>query len=198
MIPKTIYYTWVSDKPLPEEFQKFIDGWKEKMPDYELSHISLSNVIKSPFVSKSISMGKYALAGHYGRCERLYATGGLYFDIDIEVVKSFDELLDEKMFIGREDDGMVNNAVIGCEAGNPFMKACLDYMDNIDLDTPNIELETGPWMFNKLYKEFEVKVFPREYFYPYHYTEKFYPECIKENTYAIHHWAGTWQALGNN
>lgn len=192
-IPKIIYTTWVSDIPIPERFIPYINGWMEKMPDYKVVVIDKKNVIKSDFVQKAISIGKYALAGHYGRCERLYETGGLYFDIDIEAVKSFDHLLDNKIFIGREDAGMVNNAVIGCEAGQPFLKACLDYMDKIDLNTPNIELETGPWMFNKIIKDFpEVVVYPEEYFYPYHYTKTFTSECIKENTYAVHHWAGTW------
>jgi len=194
MLPKIIYTTWVSPNPYPDKFQPFLDGWKKIMPDYEVSVISLSNVIKSDFVQKAISIGKYALAGHYGRCERLYKTGGLYFDIDVEAVKSFDDLLDNTIFLGREDDKVINNAVIGCEAGHPFMKACLDYMDKIDLNTPNIELETGPWMFTRLLNEgnYNVKIYPEEYFYPYHYSQSFYPECIKENTHAVHHWAHTW------
>lgn len=189
---KKIYTTWVSDKPYPEKYLPFLEGWKSIMPDYEIEVISLSSVIKSKFVVDAIELGKYALAGHYGRCERLYETGGLYFDIDVEAIKSLDPLLG-KSFIGREDDGMVNNAVMGFEKGHPMMKACLDYMDKIDINTHNIELETGPWLFNRLYKDFDVTVYPREYFYPYHYTESFNPECIKDNTYVIHHWGATWK-----
>jgi len=192
-IPRILYTTWVSPLPLPERFQPYLDGWKKLMPDYEHVVIDLENVIKSPFVLEAIKRGKYALAGHYGRCERLYKTGGLYFDIDVEAIKSFDDLLDNTVFIGREDERMVNNAVIGCVAGNPLMKACLDYMDAINMDTPNIELETGPWMFNKLYKDFDVRVYPEEYFYPYHYSSSFTPECVKPNTHSVHHWAATWQ-----
>jgi len=192
MIPKIIYTTWVSPNPLPERFKPYLDGWKKLMPDYELRVISLENVIKSPFVIEAISRGKYALAGHYGRCERLLETGGLYFDIDVEALKQFDELLDNSLFVGREDAGMINNAVIGSEPNHPLMKACLEYMDAIDMNTQNIELETGPWMFNKLYSLFDVKVYPEAYFYPYHYSQQFTPECIKPETYAVHHWAKTW------
>ena len=191
MIPKIIYTTWVSPDPIPDRFIPYLEGWKKLMPDYKLEVINLDNVIKSDFVLKAISIGKYALAGHYGRCERLYKTGGLYFDIDIEAVKRFDDLLNDKMFLGREDEKVINNAVIGCEAGHPFMKSCLDYMDKIDINTPNNELETGPWMFTKLITP-DITVFPASYFYPYHYSGSFTPECIKDNTYAIHHWAKTW------
>ncbi len=188
---KKIYTTWVSTKPYPEKYLPFLEGWKSIMPDYEIEVISLSSVVKSKFVVDAIKLGKYALAGHYGRCERLYETGGLYFDIDVEVLKRFDPLLG-KSFIGREDAGMVNNAVMGFEKGHPMLKACLDFMDSVDITIPNIELETGPWLFNNLYKDFDVKVYPEEYFYPYHYTKTFTPECIKENTYAIHRWGHTW------
>jgi len=194
MIPKIIYTTWISPDPLPEKFQPYLDSWKGLMSEYELRIITLSNIKKNCFVKRALKNKKYALAGHYARCECLYKTGGLYFDVDIEAIKKFDDLLNNKLFLGREDAGMINNAVIGCEAKQPFIKACLNYMDKIDLSIDNLELETGPWMFNKLYEKFKdsITIYPEEYFYPYHYTENFQPECIKENTYAIHHWAKTW------
>jgi len=38
----------------------------------------------------------------------------------------------------------------------------------------------------------EVTIYPLEYFYPYPWTSKFSPDCVKENTYSIHYWEGTW------
>ncbi len=35
-IPRIIYYTWINPAPMPEKFQKYIDGWKVLMPDYEI------------------------------------------------------------------------------------------------------------------------------------------------------------------
>jgi signal transduction histidine kinase len=37
------------------------------------------------------------VAGHYERIKRLYETGGIYFDIDVEVTKRFDDLLCEEL-----------------------------------------------------------------------------------------------------
>jgi hypothetical protein len=37
-----------------------------------------------------------------------------------------------------------------------------------------------------------VTVYPVEYFYPYPWFGKFSPDCIKENTYCVHHWNGSW------
>jgi mannosyltransferase OCH1-like enzyme len=199
MIPKIIYYTWVSPDPLPEKFNPYIETWKQKMPDYEIRQISLENIVQSPFVQECIKRGKYAIAGHYGRCERLYRTGGIYFDIDIEAVQSLDPLLDNEMVLGMEDETIINNAVIMAKMYHPFLKECLNYMDNFNLDEENPELKTGPWMFTKLFNDLErtiivsdILILSPRYFYPYKYTEHFTNECVTSDTFTVHHWAKTW------
>ena len=200
MIPKIIYYTWVSNKPFPEKFKHFIDGWRKIMPAYEIIEINIDNYPHNKWTDEAVRQGKFILAGHYARCQRLYETGGIYFDIDVEAIKPFDKFLNDHFFAGIETGNIVNNAVFGCEKGHPLMKIFMDYMDNMPLNHPNIELETGPRMFSKIISEIANKnddnikgrVYTREYFYPYLYTEKYTPECIKENTYAIHHWGNTW------
>jgi hypothetical protein len=193
MIPKIIYYTWISDKPLPEKFSKYIDGWKKLMPDYDIRQISLENVKRGAFVDKCLAEKKFVMAGHYARCQELYENGGIYLDIDVEVIKRFDDLLNEKCFLGNEDQWVTNNAVIGCEKGHPLMLDCMKFMDSFDMNQTEIELKTGPRMFTTLARpRQDVTIYPPEYFYPYHYTEQFIPQCITPNTYAIHHWANTW------
>jgi hypothetical protein len=206
-IPRIIYYTWVSPDPLPERFQKYIDGWKVLMPDYRIEQISLDNVIKSPFVMEAISRKLFSVAGHYGRCERLLATGGIYFDIDIEAVKRFDDLLGQRFFVASEAPHRVNNACIGSMPGHPFLKECISFMDKIVFHDPGplgIEIETGPQMFTTIAKKYgwkeedktqlldEISVFSSKFFYPYYFDQKYRPGCASEETYAIHHWAKTW------
>jgi hypothetical protein len=206
-IPRIIYYTWVSPDPLPQRFQKYIDGWRVLMPDYRIEQISLDNVVKSPFVMEAINRKLFSVAGHYGRCERLFATGGIYFDIDIEAVKSFDDLLYTKFFVGCEAPHRVNNAVIGSMPGHEFLGKCLEFMDLFVFHNPGplgIEIETGPQMFTNIAKQYgwkeedstqlldEIIVTKSKYFYPYYFDQKYHPGCATHQTYAIHHWAKTW------
>ena len=208
-IPRIIYYTWVNPDPLPERFQKYIDGWKVLMPDYQVKEICLANITRSPFVEEAIRRGKYSVAGHYGRCQRLYETGGIYFDIDVEAVRRFDDILDVQFFVGCETDTRVNNAVIGSKPGHEFIKMALDFMDAFDFDNPGkfgIEIETGPEMFTSIAKYYGwqekdlfqwlanigAAVFDSSVFYPYYFDEKYYPGCVNMTTYAVHHWAKTW------
>ena len=203
MIPKKIYFTWISDKPVPKKYQKFIDSWKRIMPDYEIHQITLENVKRGPFVDKAIEIKNYALAGHYARVQELYDNGGIYFDIDIEAVKPLDDLLDQKLVLGAESDWWVNNAVIIAQKGHYFLKACMDYMDAFPFDTDKIELETGPRMFTNIMKKRgwskgktgmfgDILVLPPKAFYPYHYDQFYTPECVTKDTYCVHHWANSW------
>jgi mannosyltransferase OCH1-like enzyme len=34
-IPKIIHYCWLSGNPIPVEYQKYINLWKIKLPDYQ-------------------------------------------------------------------------------------------------------------------------------------------------------------------
>ena len=174
------------------------------MPDYKFKQISLRNCPRNAWVDEAINRGKYVLAGHYGRVQRLYETGGVYFDIDIEAIKKFDKFLKDEYFIGMEQDLIVNNAVMGAVKGHPFLKEQMEYMEGFDINHHEVENETGPRMVsNLLYsKGLEKKdetqtvegitVYKSDYFYPYLYTEAFSKECIKPDTHAIHHWANTW------
>jgi mannosyltransferase OCH1-like enzyme len=191
MIPKRLFQIWISDKPLPEKFQKYVDTWKLVMPDYEIKIVTLENLKHSPFVDKALEQGLFTVANHYIRCQEVYDNGGIYLDLDVEAVRSFDNLLNNKFFAGYEDKTFINNAVFGAEAGNEFLKRCMTEMDNLDWSKPNIELETGPWLFTRNIDP-NLQLYPPSYFYPYHYSEVYNPKCIKAETYCVHHWAKSW------
>jgi hypothetical protein len=178
------------------------------MPDYQVIPISLDNIVKTPFVNEAIRRGKYSVAGHYGRCERLFETGGIYFDIDIEAVKRFDDLLHNQFFAGLEKPHRVNNAVMGSAPGHQFMKDCIDFMDRFDWDASwpmGVEIHTGPEMLTQVVKKYgygEVdaiqdidhgaRIYGSKAFYPYYFDERYHPGCVTKGTYAVHHWAATW------
>jgi hypothetical protein len=210
MIPKIIYYSWVNPNPLPERFQKYINGWRELMPDYEIRQISLDNIFRNRFAEEAIKRDILVSVAIYNACQRMFTTGGLYFDIDIEAIQRFDDLLNDKLFLGIENLNRINFAVMGSVPFHPFMKDCLDYLDNFDFDNPGkfgIEIESSVEVATKISIKYgwdktdktnyleNMTIYNSKYFYPYMPGEVFTPSCIRKETHAIHHWAGTWVKL---
>lgn len=140
MIPKIIHYVWLGDAPLPEDMQKCMDSWKKWMPEYQLMKWDDEAIseIYSVFVREALEEKKWAFASDVIRLYAIYKYGGIYMDTDVMVYKSFDPLLENHAFIGRENsmhqiehtvEVYLTTCCFGAEKGNPFIKRCLDYYE---------------------------------------------------------------------
>ncbi len=209
MIPKIIHYCWFGTKPIPDDYQGYIDGWKKLMPDYEIMLWNESNSpMHLPYLQAALKYKKWANLSNFVRIYALYHHGGIYMDTDMEVLKSLEEFRQYGSFLGMElgednpKDIVVNNAIFGAEKKHPFIQKCMDFYLKY-FDGRDSALDSSPYLVTRLLKEEGmhqygqqnvggVELFPKEYFYPYHITEQFTPECVKENTYTIHHWGYSW------
>lgn len=105
------------------------------MPGYEIRIITLENTPEILLLTHSSEI-RSSLLQRNMRDQRIFETGGIYFDVDIEAVKNFDELLDHEMFAGIKCKGnnqFINNALFGAQKGHLFMKECMTYMNSIDV-----------------------------------------------------------------
>lgn len=138
MIPKIIHYTWFSHDEMPEKIKRCMASWKRVLPDYEIKHWGMEEIqnIDSDFLREALDAHMWAYAADFVRLWAVYHEGGIYLDTDVEVYKSFDNLLNEKGFIGREssihefNEGVIqtlSSHCFGAEKENLFIKRCLDY-----------------------------------------------------------------------
>lgn len=106
MIPKVIHYCWFGGNPLPKELQDYIDTWKEKCPDYEIKCWNESNYdyTKNEYMKQAFEKGKWGFVSDYVGYDVVYKYGGIYLDTDVEVIKNFDDLLENKIFMGIESN----------------------------------------------------------------------------------------------
>lgn len=212
MIPKIIHFCWLSDDPYPDKIQRCMDSWKRYLPDYEFIHWNFGRFPRgtSLWVDQAYENKKYAFAADYIRVYALYHYGGIYLDTDVEVLKSFDELLDLPYFLGRENSKAgIEAAALGCEKENSLIKDILDTYEGKSFVNPDgsLNVEPMPIRFRACvdakyqYKIIEKKedfdndpsvinVFPADYFSP----KRFDTNEIEttERTYSIHHFAATW------
>lgn len=139
-IPKKIHYTWFSNDPFPPMVKACISTWENLLPDYEFVHWDMGRIfeIDNIFLREAIEKKKWAFASDMVRVYALFHYGGIYLDTDVEVYKTFDNLLSLDAFIGRENsfhlDGRrtvkyLTSHCMGAVKKHPFFKACLDYYE---------------------------------------------------------------------
>ena len=147
MIPKIIHYCWFGRNPLPESAKKCIDSWRKFLPDYEIKEWNEDNfdVNIIPYTQQAYNAKKYAFVSDYARFWILYHHGGVYFDTDVEVIKSMDDIIEKGAFFGMEvldkKKGIIAVAPglgMASEAKHPLYKRMLDGYVNL-----NFILENG-------------------------------------------------------
>lgn len=214
MIPKKIHYCWLSGDPFPELIAKCIDSWKKMLPDYEfiLWDTNRFDLESNVWVKQAFETKKYAFAADYIRLYAVFTYGGIYLDGDIEVLKSFDELLDLPYFIGAEGNSTIEAGVFGAEQGACWLADCLSYYDNrsfikedgmLDIITlPKIMMAqihknhtitelTNPIVSDLSYsKGKELFMLPKDFFCAKNHGTGVIEKT--KNTFCIHHFAMSW------
>jgi Mannosyltransferase OCH1 and related enzymes len=203
MIPKKIHYCWFGNGKKNQTAMRCIATWKEYMPDYEILEWNELNfdINSIPFTKEAYANKKFAFVSDYVRLYALYQHGGIYFDTDIEVLRSITPFLNNPAFAGYEAEDRIGTCVMGAEARNPFIKTFLDcYKDK----TFNVnDLETNVSILGNLLTSQGVIVRNTEqnikdilHLYPFDYfTAKSYETGkVKKtsNTYTIHHFSASW------
>ena len=198
-IPRKIHYCWLSNDPVPENMKQYIDGWRQMLPDYEFIKWGFNRFNKesSIWVSEAFDHKKYAFASDYIRLYAVYNYGGIYLDMDVEVLKAFDDMLERSYMLAyeRPDKNWIEAGCFGAEKNDPFIKACLDYYENRHFVKEDGFLDTLPlsriMSDVMMEKNISRNIYSWEFF-----TAKSFEtgkETPTDNTYAIHHFAGSWK-----
>ena len=106
-IPKIIHYCWVGGNPKPQSVLYCIESWKRCCPDYEIREWNETNYdfTKNEYMRQAYEAKKWGFVPDYARLDIVYEHGGIYLDTDVEIVRSFDHLLEHECFFGFEDTG---------------------------------------------------------------------------------------------
>jgi len=167
MIPKVIHYCWFGKGLMPHSQKKYIDSWREIMPDYEIKEWNESNfdVNQYTFTRQAYDIKLYSFVTDIVRFYALYTEGGIYLDTDVMAYRPLDKFLNHTIFTGIQvywdqfhsegksqlDDNdlpknkttiftqglALNAAVIGSEKGTPYIKECMDYFTNSNFIFPD-------------------------------------------------------------
>lgn len=168
MIPRILHQVWVGPDPLPEEFARYRDSWRQHHPDWEMrlwTEESLPKDLVRPEVYERLR--KPTERSDMIRLEILFRFGGVYVDTDFECLRPIDPLIEGVEFFTCDlKPGRVNNAVIGSVSGHPLLERALREL------RPRTEYGydkhgTGPHFLDAVVRDQPgVTIYPPPYFYP--------------------------------
>jgi len=150
MVPKIIHYCWFGKGKMPELVQTCITSWHTHMPDWEYRLWSEDNfdIPSAPqYVQEAYAAKKYAFVSDYVRLWALEREGGLYMDVDFEVYRAFDDLMEQyDAFAGYEGSkrNPVMMGVIAAKAHHPFVQGMMQTYEDRIFVLPDGSLDMTP------------------------------------------------------
>jgi len=207
-IPKVIHYCWFGKGEMPQVMKAYIEGWKRHNPDYKIIRWDENNydIHKNNYLKQAYEAKKYAFVSDFARMDILYEHGGIYFDTDVEVLKSLDALLYNAAFIAYNEWPVPNSAIIGSIAGLDIIRRIRDTRSEVNFLNPdgayNLTINSAYEM-----SVLAQKGFKKDFTYQVIDGLAVYPPCffpqegrlglnvnIDERTFAVHYAVGSWKA----
>ena len=201
-IPKTIFTIWLNENnKVPPLIKICIDS--QKIAGYEHRLITLDNCFKdSKYIKECLASKlptkKWTKASDYLRMHYLRTEGGIYLDADVFVVKgkNFDDLLGNRVFVGRERNGWLGTAVVASEPKHPFVRTWMGTVEANFKGDDDKCFQASMELLTKGYHEWGwdkggFEVYPDDYFYPYNHEDG--TMNMTDNTRAIHFFYKSWQ-----
>jgi len=205
-IPKVFHYVWVGN-PMPDRNKHCIESWKKHCPEYEIKCWNENNydIEKNKYTREAYNAGKFGYVPDYMRLDIIYEYGGIYLDVDVEVLKKFDDLLYFPAFFGLSNHNNVAAGLgFGARQGNPLLKYMKDVYDDVNFINKDGSMNTAACCYyqtevlrwygftggNKFHSIQDLGViFPTEFFCP--MSTSFGTIQVTDNCYSYHHYDNT-------
>lgn len=208
MIPKKIHYCWFGRGEKPKKAQKCIASWKKYCPGYEIIEWNEDNfpIDSYPYAAYCLDNKKYAFLSDFVRLVVINEHGGLYFDTDVELIRSPDGLLQYDAFYGFENDEFVATGLgFGAVAGHETVRKMMGLYLALEPDEngaypiigcPHLNTEAllgfGLRQNGKEQTVGGAKILPADFFNP--YDDPTGKLNLTENTVSIHWYSKSWMS----
>lgn len=210
MIPKIIHYCWFGRGEKPKLAQKCISSWKKHCPNYEIIEWNEDNfnIQAHPYAQFCYELKKWAFLSDYVRLVVVEQYGGIYFDTDVELLRTPDFLLEHEAFYGFENDTNIATGLgFGAEAHHPTIQSMVEQYRRLQSDAEGVypcvvcpQLNTqallplGLKLNGQRQTVAGAEIYPVEYFNPYESTTGRLNKT--KNTVSVHWYSGSWMSKG--
>lgn len=206
-IPGIIHGIWFSDNPMPELYQRCLESWRKYSPDLEIRIWSLDTYKpgRCLFFEQAVEHKNWAFASDYARVDLLRRYGGIYMDLDVEMLRPIDDLLYNDAYMSFESaDRIECGSGMGAEPGHPVIEEICESYEKRPYLKPDgtWDNSTCPVRYTEVIEKHGLKknggfqfveditVYPFEVL-----TGKSFDTGIVYNTelsYTVHHHNGSW------
>lgn len=162
VIPKIIHYCWFGREKIPDKYKFCIESWHKFCPDFKIIEWNEDNydVTKNKYMNCAYEKKKWAFVPDYARLDIIYNYGGIYLDIDVELIQDIDDLLFQKGFAGFETENYVALGLgFGAVEKLPIIKKMRDMYNDIEFISTDgsADLTASPIWQTKLLKKYGLK-----------------------------------------
>ena len=210
-IPKYIHYCWFGKNKIPRKYQKYINTWSHFLPDYKIIKWNEENfpIKEFAFAKEALEKGKWAFISDVARIYALKTMGGIYFDTDVEMIKPFYDILQNRgAILGTEGikERTIGTGFMAFRPAHPICERMFEYYLNSHFIKADGTLNMYPNtclmadVIQELYNicpSDEIQccadmiLYPQEYFTA--YNGELGRTVIEPETYCVHHFAASWQ-----
>ncbi|MEM7061700.1 MAG: glycosyltransferase [Cyanobacteria bacterium P01_B01_bin.77] len=215
---KIIHQTWKIDT-IPEKYAAFVDSIKRNNPDYDYrlwTDRDNRQLIQDQYPWFLSTYDSYTHGIERVDAVRyfiLYTYGGVYIDLDMECLRSIDNLFQTgELFFSLEagpliSNKVVSNAFMAADQGHPFFHYIMTHLDSFrtqDITFSDVFKNTGPDMVTQQLlrqrQKFDVRVIglrhicPKKMLSQHPDFQKFTLDEIRKQKrlYLIHHNTESW------
>lgn len=196
---KKIHYCWFGRGEKSPLIQKCINSWKSNCPDYEIIEWNEDNydIHKNKYMEQAYEAQKWAFVSDYARLDIIYNYGGIYLDVDVELIKSLDEIVNKNVeaFFCYAGEDISTGLGFGASPNNELVGMLLDSYKDLTFIDENGKMDLTPCparnkeIFDSYFND-NILILSNEYFNP------FNPSTNKlnttKNTIGIHWYSASW------
>lgn len=198
IIPRIIHYCWLSGEQWDKKTLGCYNSWKKILPDWEYKYWTMDTlpreVLNIPTVLWAIKNKKWAFAADYIRIWALNKFGGLYMDLDVELLKSPLDLFKSELIVGYEKE-QIGAHFIASVPNHPFIKSVEKKLRFKSKQEPLPAFITPIFLEERVkHPDRFIDPYPESFFNPFYWDNK---SCegslyVTNDTYCIHWYAGGW------
>ena len=140
IVPRKIHYCWFGRGEIPEKFKDNIESWKRFCPDYEITRWDEDNydVNKCLYMKQAYEAKSFGFVPDYARLDIIYTHGGIYLDVDVEMLRPWDTLLSYPLFCGYENREYVAFGLgFGACKRNAIIKEMMEDYERMEFEKNN-------------------------------------------------------------